>query len=52
MLALTTAGWILGSNYDRVEKYVGPVSYLVLGTIAVAAVVWLVQRRRTAMRQG
>mgnify|MGYP002143773045 CR=1 FL=1 len=34
MLAL--AGWLLGSRYDRVHDYVGPVSSLIVGALAVA----------------
>jgi membrane protein DedA with SNARE-associated domain len=47
--ALLGAGALLGSQYDRVEGYVGPVSTAVVVavvTAAVAAVVWL--RRRGA----
>jgi membrane protein DedA with SNARE-associated domain len=51
--ALTSAGWLLGANYERVESYVGPVSYLVLGGLAVAALVWLLQRlRRGSVGRG
>lgn len=50
--ALTSAGWLLGANYERVEAYVGPVSYVVLGAIAVAFVLWVAQRRRGMAREG
>lgn len=50
--ALTSAGWLLGANYERVEAYVGPVSYFVLGAVALAAVLWVMQRRRAAARKG
>lgn len=39
-----TAGWILGENYDRVEKYVAPASYAVVALLAVAGV-WLIGRK-------
>lgn len=43
---LTGAGYLLGENYDRVEQYVGPASRIILGALAVAAVWWLLRRRR------
>ena len=45
--ALAYAGVLLGENYDRVEGYVGPVSYVVFGLLAAALVVRAVRRRRT-----
>ena len=45
--ALIGAGWTLGSNWERVEAYVGPAGSVVLGLCAVASVVGvLVLRRR------
>lgn len=46
--ALTSAGYLLGENYDRVEQYVGPASKVILAVVVVAAVVWFVRRRRAA----
>lgn len=39
------AGVRLGAHYDRVERYVGPVSLFVLGAIAVAFVIRVVRLR-------
>jgi membrane protein DedA with SNARE-associated domain len=43
---LAYAGHLLGQNYERVEKYVGPVSYVVFGVLIVALIVWVVHRKR------
>ena len=43
---LAYAGRVLGDNYDRVGTIVGPAAYVVLGAIAVAALFWVVRRRR------
>lgn len=39
-----TAGWILGDNYDRVERFVAPASYAVVAVLAAVGV-WLVWRK-------
>lgn len=46
--ALIAAGWALGRNWQRVESLVGPVSTVVGGLLAGAAVVWVIRRRRRA----
>jgi membrane protein DedA with SNARE-associated domain len=38
------AGYVLGSNYDRVEGWIGPIGYAVLALL-LAGLVWLVVRR-------
>lgn len=40
------AGWVLGDNYERVERWVQPFSYLVVGVIAVWLVVLAVRKIR------
>ena len=37
-------GWILGENWERVESWLGPVSYVVAG-LAVIGLVWLAVRK-------
>ncbi len=37
---LTFAGYLLGENYELVEKYMGPASYVVVGILGVAYVIW------------
>lgn len=44
--ALAWAGLVLGQNYRTVERYLGPVTYIVLGALLLAALVWAVRRRR------
>jgi len=37
-------GWILGENWDRVQGWLGPVTYVVIG-LAVVGLVWLAVRK-------
>ena len=41
---LTYAGYALGNNYEQVEKYLAPVSKIVLATVAIAIIIWFVRR--------
>ncbi|PYE48698.1 DedA family protein [Deinococcus yavapaiensis] len=43
---LATAGFLLGDNYEQVERWVGPVGTIVLGAVAIWFVVWIVRRKR------
>ena len=43
---LAYLGKLLGENYDRVQNYIGPISYVVIGGLLVLAVVWVIKRRR------
>ncbi|HVF31880.1 MAG TPA: DedA family protein [Acidimicrobiales bacterium] len=40
------AGWVLGDNWERVEGFVGPLSYLVVALLAVALVLLVVRKVR------
>jgi len=40
------AGWVLGDNWERVEGWVGPLSYVVVALLAVALVVLVVRKVR------
>ena len=40
------AGWVLGDNWDVIEGYMGPLSYLVVALLGVAAVVLVVRKVR------
>ncbi|MFQ4136609.1 DedA family protein [Nodosilinea sp. PGN35] len=44
--ALAAAGYVLGDQFDQVQLLLGPVSKVVLVGCAIAAVVWVVKRRR------
>ena len=44
-------GWVLGEHYDRVQTWLGPVSYVVVGLVGVG-LVWLALRRRAAARRA
>ena len=48
--ALAWLGTILGQNYARVERYLGPVTYLVIGGIVIAFIVRAVKLRRAGRR--
>ena len=43
---LTSAGYILGANYEKVGLFLKPVSTLVLIGILFAAIYWIIKRRR------
>lgn len=44
--ALAYIGWLLGKRYDIVSKYMGPVTYIILGGIALYIVFNVVKRKR------
>ncbi len=44
--ALTTLGYVLGRNYERVSEYLGPISTAVTVLLIAAAIIWVVRRRR------
>jgi membrane protein DedA with SNARE-associated domain len=44
-LLLAYLGRLLGQNYQVVEKYIGPVAYVVLGALLVIAIFWVMRRR-------
>ena len=48
---LTGAGYILGTNYEKVGLYLKPISILVLVMILLFAIYWIMQRKRTLKRQ-
>ncbi|MFB2934563.1 DedA family protein [Aerosakkonemataceae cyanobacterium BLCC-F154] len=43
---LTFAGYILGRNYQLVEKYLGPISSFIVIALIVGFVFWVIKRRR------
>jgi membrane protein DedA with SNARE-associated domain len=43
-LALTTAGFLLGDNYDMIEKYLAPISKLVLFGLIGLLIYWLFRK--------
>ena len=48
-VVLIGAGWALGSQYEKVEGVVGPISTVVIIACAVlvlALIVWVLKRRR------
>jgi len=44
--ALAFAGKLLGQNYEKVERFMGPISKIVPGGILVGFIVWVVLRKR------
>jgi membrane protein DedA with SNARE-associated domain len=45
-------GWVLGENWDRVQGWLGPVTYVVIGLVVVG-VIWLAVRKlRTRSAQS
>ncbi|MBW4556022.1 MAG: DedA family protein [Trichormus sp. ATA11-4-KO1] len=47
---LTYSGYVLGSQYELVEKYLAPVSKIVLGILVLAFVGWLLKRQQKSTR--
>jgi membrane protein DedA with SNARE-associated domain len=45
VLLLTTAGYKLGENYKVVEKYIDPVSKIVLVSLVIWLVLWLIRKQ-------
>lgn len=45
-LALTYAGHVLGENYDHVQRFIEPVTWVVIGAIVLFPVVRAIRRRR------
>lgn len=43
---LAAAGYFLGENYSQVEKYVGPLSKIILGLLVVGFIWWVLKRKR------
>ena len=50
--ALAYAGHQLGENYHAVAKYLGPVTYIVLGALALWAIITIINRRRHQSNRG
>ncbi len=49
-IALVSAGYWLGHDYDRIEGYIGPVSNVVVGLLLVGAAVWVIHVRKKNKR--
>lgn len=45
---LAWLGSVLGANYRKIDRFVAPVSWVVLGTLALWGVVWVIRRRQRA----
>lgn len=43
--ALAFGGRALGDNYELIDRYLGPISYVVLGLLVVGAAIWIWRRR-------
>lgn len=48
---LTYSGYALGSQYELVDKYLAPVSKIVIVTLVIAFVVWVVKRKQKNKRR-
>lgn len=44
---LAYAGYGLGANYEKVEKYISPISKVVLGAIIIAIIIFIIKRLKT-----
>lgn len=43
---LAYLGRLLGQNYERVNEYLGPITYVVLGGLLIAGIIWVVRRKK------
>ncbi|MDQ6690324.1 MAG: DedA family protein [Gemmatimonadota bacterium] len=43
---LAVAGRLLGRNFTRIHKFLGPAGWVILGLLVVTLAVWLIRRRR------
>ncbi|MBF2007332.1 MAG: DedA family protein [Chlorogloeopsis fritschii C42_A2020_084] len=48
---LTYTGYVLGSQYELVDKYLAPVSKFVLGGLILAFAFWILKRKRKSRRR-
>jgi LPXTG-motif cell wall-anchored protein len=48
--ALAVAGRVLGANFPKIDKFLGPTGWAILGLLALALAVWLIRRRRKRSR--
>ncbi|MBB6100101.1 membrane protein DedA with SNARE-associated domain [Deinobacterium chartae] len=49
--ALALLGNLLGENYETVERFIDPLSYVVVAGIVIFTVVWIVRRHRARAAQ-
>lgn len=50
--ALAYLGVLLGNNYEKVEQYLSPVSYLLLGLVVVVYIVRVIKQHRAEIQPG
>ena len=43
---LAVAGRILGANFTKIHKFLGPVGWTILGVLVAALAVWAIARKR------
>ena len=48
---LTYSGYLLGSQYELVDKYLAPVSKIVLGSLVLTFTAWAIKRKRKSTRK-
>jgi membrane protein DedA with SNARE-associated domain len=48
---LTYSGYVLGSQYELVDKYLAPVSKIVLGSLLLIFIGWILKRKRKSTRR-
>lgn len=50
--ALTWGGHVLGSEYEQIGRYIGPVSWVVVGGVVVSLAVHILKRRKRRDSRG
>jgi membrane protein DedA with SNARE-associated domain len=50
--AFVGLGWVLGDNWGSVQRWIGPVGYVVIGLVVIGLVVLAVRRARSGSTTG
>jgi len=50
--AFVALGWVLGDSWGSVQRWIGPVGYLVIGLLVVGLVVLAIRRARSRSTTG
>jgi LPXTG-motif cell wall-anchored protein len=50
--ALAVAGRLLGASFPKIDKFLGPTGWVILGLLVLALALWLIRRRRKRSAQA
>ena len=49
---LAVAGRLLGRNFTKIHKFLGPTGWVILGLLAAALAYWLIRRKMRSTKGG